>query len=174
MRDEDIESTVAETCDVGVVRRLAGPPVDSVCAVTPVDGERPTEKAEGPAPERDACSTRDVGHMVGQGIWFAMIAVLGEREVVIVVAVDEPELDTVDSARSVDSGEEAWAAWKIGAIATKFFRCRRRPAAGVCSRSSRSTRRRGGRPGRAPRPPARLPVIGAWRRGLGDSPSPER
>ena len=41
---------------------------------------------------------------------------VGESEVVVVVAVDEPELDTVDSARGVDSGEEAWPAGMIGEV----------------------------------------------------------
>ena len=32
------------------------------------------------------------------------------------VAVDEPELDAVDGARSVDSSEEAWPAGMIGEV----------------------------------------------------------
>lgn len=116
MSEEDIELAGAEARNVGAVRPLAWPPVDPVRAVTPIDGERPAEKSEDPTRESNARASRDVGHVVGQSDRCVAFAMLGEREVIVVVAVDEPQLGTVDGARGVDGGEEAWSAGMIGEV----------------------------------------------------------
>jgi len=112
----DIELAAAEARDVGVVGRLVRPPVDPVRAATPIDGVCPAEKSEEPTLESDARPARDIGHVVGQSDRCVAFAMLGESEVVVVVAVDEPQLDTVDGARCVDSGEEAWPAGMVGEV----------------------------------------------------------
>ena len=75
-------------------------------AVTPVDRERPAEKSEHETPEREPCSARDVGHVLGQGDRRVALAMVGESEVVVVVAVDEPELDAVEGACGIHGLEE--------------------------------------------------------------------
>lgn len=117
MGDEDVERPGAEARDVGVVRRLARPPVDPVSAVAPVDRECTAEEPGRQTPESDPRCTRNVGHVIGQGDWGLDLAMLCKCEVVVVVAVDEPELDAISRARGIDGRQESRPVGKIWEVA---------------------------------------------------------
>ncbi len=106
MRDEHVERIVTQTREVGVIRHFVRPPVDAVNAVAPVDRERAAEEPALQTSESDPGAARNVRHVIGQGDRSAALAMLGQREVVVVISVDEPELDAVTRARSIDGREE--------------------------------------------------------------------
>jgi hypothetical protein len=105
--DEDIERFLTEPGDIVGIGDLVLPPVHAGGAVAPVDGERSTEKPERAATDVEARPTGDVGDVLGDVDGNVAVLELGERGVVVVVAVDEPQLDAVGRAGLVDVRKEA-------------------------------------------------------------------
>ena len=86
-------------------------------AVAPIDREGAAEEPERQTSESDPRATRHVGHVIGQGDRRIVLAVFGEREVVVVVAVDEPELDAMTGARGIDGRQEPRAVGMVREVA---------------------------------------------------------
>jgi len=116
MRDEHVEALGTEASHVGLVGGLLRPPVDAVCAVAPVDRERPAEESEGDTAEFKPRAAWNVCHVIGQPHQIVGLSMFGDG-VIVMVAVDEPELDIVGSASRVHSGEEARTFRKVREVA---------------------------------------------------------